>query len=106
MLPRVARTSVSARKVRHLGVHYDETSDLTEHGRLALEFDLELESTWLFDEFFAEFSKRHDNAQLLHRMHALNSQGTISPDEWEAASTYLSTARFALRGPLQLCTVW
>jgi hypothetical protein len=48
---------------------------------------LELESTWLFDEFFAEFSKRHDHAQLLHRMQALNSQGTISPEEWEAAST-------------------
>lgn len=57
---------------------------------MAADVDLDLENTWLFDEFFTEFSKRPDNAQLLHRMQALNSEGTMSPDEWEAASTTLS----------------
>src|SRR5262245_27892128 len=99
-MPRVAGSSVCIGKVRFCsGVFCLAGDDV--YNRLALEFDMELEDTWLFDEFFAEFSKRPDNAQLLHRMQALNSQGTISPEEWEAASASLSN--FDPLSSFQLC---
>jgi hypothetical protein len=53
--------------------------------RIAAKFDMELKFRHDFHAFFDIFSKDAENLNLLQRMNVLNSEGTISEDEWEAA---------------------
>lgn len=61
---------------------------LTMYLRLAAEVGLQLYKKWTFHELFCEKVKTDMSLQrLLFHMEAVDENGTISPDEWEAAST-------------------
>ena len=58
--------------------------------RIAKEYGLELVYKLDFHELFTQECKTH--YELLKRMGVLNSQGTISADEWEVAGLYMAFA--------------
>lgn len=62
--------------------------------RLAAKVGLQLYKKWTFHELFCEKVKT-DQAlyRLLFHMEAVDENGAISADEWEAASAYPSSLR-------------
>jgi len=57
--------------------------------RLALEYDLELIYKAPFHEFYHECMQNSESVELMYRMKCLNSEGTISAEEWEAIGIYM-----------------
>eukprot|EP01118_Nematostelium_gracile_P010476 TRINITY_DN3614_c0_g1_i1.p1 TRINITY_DN3614_c0_g1~~TRINITY_DN3614_c0_g1_i1.p1 ORF type:complete len:355 (-),score=81.92 TRINITY_DN3614_c0_g1_i1:71-1084(-) len=55
---------------------------------LAAEYDLKLEYSAPFHNFFKDSLESRENVELLYRMKALNQESTISADEWEACGIY------------------
>jgi len=68
--------------------------------RLAEDYDLELLEKERFHEFYTKHVGFSDNQQLFERMRCLNSDGTISDDEWEASGLYITFA-FQKKGASQ-----
>jgi len=59
---------------------------------LAAEYGLEPVLRQPFHEFYQAHSVHPANVQLLHQMHCLDDNGSISSDEWEAIGLYVTLA--------------